>query len=67
MYKLSKNKLGIAMLNAKVKSARDLAVLAGVSVNTISRLNNGGTVKLSTLRRIAAALKVDPAELLEEV
>jgi len=67
MYKLSKNKLGIAMLNAKVKSARDLAVLAGVSVNTISRLNNGGTVKLSTLRRIAAALKVDPAELLEGV
>jgi len=66
MYKLSKNKLGIAMLNAKVKSARDLAVLAGVSVNTISRLNNGGTVKLSTLGRIAKALNVDPAELLEE-
>ena len=31
-----------------------------------SRSNNGGTVKLSTLGRIAKALNVDPAELLEE-
>ena len=55
------------MLNAGVESIRDLATVSGVSINTISRSNNGGTVKLSTLRRIAAALKVDPAELLEEV
>ena len=57
--RISKNKLALAMLN--------LATVSGVSINTISRSNNGGTVKLSTLRRIAAALKVDPAELLEEV
>lgn len=55
------------MLAAGINTARELAKVSGVSVNTISRLNNGGTVKLSTLRRIAAALKVDPAELLEEV
>ena len=65
--KLYKNKLGLAMLNAGVDSIRDLSAASGVSINTISRSNNGGTVKLSTLRRIAAALKVDPAELLEEV
>lgn len=64
--KLSKNKLGLAMLNAGVDSIRGLAAASGVSVNTISRSNNGGTVKLATLRRIAAALNVDPAELLEE-
>lgn len=67
MYKLSKNKLGIAMLNAKVKSARDLAVLAGVSVNTVSRINNGGRAKLATVQALAVALGVDIAELLEEV
>lgn len=65
--KIGKNKLGLAMLNAGVDSIRDLAAASGVSINTISRSNNGGTVKLATLRRIAAALNVDPAELLEEV
>lgn len=65
--KISKNKLGLAMLNAGVESIRDLAAVSGVSINTISRSNNGGTVKLSTLRRLAAVLNVDPAELLEEV
>lgn len=65
--RISKNKLGLAMLNAGVDSIRDLAAASGVSINTISRSNNGGTVKLATLRRIAAALNVDPSELLEEV
>ncbi len=64
--KISKNKLGLAMLNAGVESIRDLAAASGVSINTISRSNNGGTVKLTTLRRIAMALNVEPAELLEE-
>lgn len=65
--RISKNRLALAMLNAGIESIRDLAAASGVSINTISRSNNGGTVKLATLRRIAAALKVDPAELLEEV
>ena len=64
--RISKNKLGLAMLNAGVESIRDLAAASGVSINTIRRSNNGGTVKLSTLGRIAKALNVDPAELLEE-
>lgn len=64
--RISKNKLALAMLNAGVESIRALAAVSGVSINTISRCNNGGAVKLSTLRRLAAALKVDPVELLEE-
>lgn len=65
--RISKNRLALAMLNAGIESIRDLAKASGVSINTISRSNNGGTVKLGTLRRLAAALGVDPAELLEEV
>ena len=53
------------MLNAGVGSSKDLAALSGVSVNTISRLNNGGSVKLPTLQAMAAALKCDPADILE--
>ncbi len=64
--KLNKNKLGLAMLNAGVDSIRDLSAASGVSINTISRSNNGGTVKLATLRRLADALDVDPAELIAE-
>ncbi len=64
--RISKNKLALAMLNAGVESIRDLAAVSGVSINTISRSNNGGTVKLSTLRRLASALNCDPAALLEE-
>lgn len=64
--RINKNRLGLAMLNAGVDSIRDLAAASGVSINTISRSNNGGTVKLSTLRRLAEALNVDPADLLEE-
>ncbi len=55
------------MLSAGVKSARELAALAEVGINTLSRLNNGGSAKLSTVQALAGALKVDPAELLEEV
>lgn len=66
MYKVSKRNLGVAKLNAGVKSDKDLALLAGVSVNTISRINNGGRATLATLGRIAKALGVDPAELLKE-
>ncbi len=66
MYRISKRALSVAMISAGVGSAKDLAAMSGVSVNTISRSNNGGAVKLDTLGRIAKALGVDPAELLEE-
>lgn len=65
MYKISKKMLGIAMLNAGVKSAKELAKLAGVGINTISRLNNGGSVKLATLQALAGALGIEPEEILE--
>ena len=66
MYQISKNRLSIAMLNAGLKCAKDLAALAGVSVNTISRINNGGRATLPTVQALAAALNVQPSELLEE-
>lgn len=64
--RISKNKPALAMLHAGIDSIRELASVSGVSINTISRSNNGGSVKLSTLRRLAAALGVDPAEIIEE-
>lgn len=64
MYQVSKNRLSIAMLNAGVKCGKDLAALAGVSVNTISRINNGGRATLPTIHALAAALNVEPSELL---
>lgn len=66
MYKISKKKLSVAMLRAGVESAKHLAELSGVSPNTISRLNNGSTAKLSTVRLLAGSLGVDPAEIIEE-
>lgn len=67
MYRINKKLLGIAMLNAGVKSAKELAALTGISVNTVSRLNNGGSVKLATIQALANALGVDPEEILEGV
>ena len=54
------------MLNAGITSIKELAKVSGVSINTLSRSNNGGSVKLPTLGRIAKALGVDPAELIQE-
>ncbi len=42
MYEISKKRLGAGMLAAGINTARELAKVSGVSVNTISRLNNGG-------------------------
>lgn len=65
MLKISIPKLSIAMVNAGIDSSKRLAELAGVSVNTISRLRNGGSAKLHTLRKLAEALGVSPADILE--
>lgn len=67
MYEINKKSLSVAMLNAGVKSAKDLAALAGVSANTISRINNGGRATLSTAQAMATALGVPVAEILAEV
>ena len=66
MYKISKNLLGIAMLRAGVTCYKNLAERAGVSVNTVSRLINGGSATLSTLLSLGSALNIDPAEIIEK-
>ena len=63
MFEVSKKKMGSSMLVAKIGSAKDLAVLSGVSVNTISRLSNGGRAKLATIQALAEALHVDLPQL----
>ncbi len=50
----------------RVLSMRELEELSGVSYNTIWRLETGRTgAQPRTIRRIAAALGVDPAELVK--
>lgn len=62
--KISMSKLTVAMVNAGIDSSKRLAEVAGVSVNTVSRLRNGGSVKLPTLRKLAEALGVSPVDLI---
>ena len=45
---------------------RELAEMAKVSINTVQRLETGGTARLTTVRRLAIALEVRPAELMRE-
>ncbi len=48
----------------RVLTLRELEEKSGVSYNTIWRLENGyRQARPSTIRRLAAALQVDPAEL----
>jgi transcriptional regulator with XRE-family HTH domain len=50
----------------KALSQRDLAQLAGVSPDTIRRLESrGDTANHVTVRKLAAALNVEPHELME--
>ena len=66
MYRISKSKLSLAMLNAGLGSAKELAQVSGVSVNTISRSMNVGSVKLLTIGTLAKALNVNPMDLAED-
>ena len=45
---------------------RELAELARVSINTVQRLEAGGTARLSTVRRLAEALEITPAQLMAQ-
>jgi DNA-binding Xre family transcriptional regulator len=42
---------------------RELADMAKVSINTVQRLEAGGTARLTTIRRLAVAVEVKPADL----
>ena len=66
MYKINRSKMKLAMLAAGIDSARQLAGLAGVSTNTLSRINNGCSAKIPTVQALANALRVDPIDLIEE-
>ena len=66
MYKINRGKMKLAMLTAALDSARQLEGLAGVSTNTLSRINNGCSAKIPTVQALANALKVDPIDLIEE-
>ena len=57
-------KLGLAMMQAGINTSKQLAEISGVSVNTISRIHNGA--KIPTVRRLAAALETDPANIVKE-
>ena len=67
MYKINKKALARAMLTAKRRSFKELSAMSGISVNTLSRINGGCAVKLNTIQTLAAALNIDPTEIVEEI
>lgn len=50
----------------RVLTLRELGEEAGVSKDTISRIEREGTAYPSTIRKLARALKVDPSDLVPE-
>lgn len=46
-------------------SQGELATKAGVQRQTINRLENGGEAEMPTVRKLAAALDVQPRQLIE--
>lgn len=55
-----------ALRNRRVLTLRELAEKAGVSKDTVSRIEREGTAYPATIRKLAAALNVDPGELVKE-
>lgn len=64
--KISVKKIVAAMADVGIDSYKALAAASGISVNTISRLCNGGSAKVPTLRAIAEALGVSVADIIEK-
>jgi transcriptional regulator with XRE-family HTH domain len=52
-----------ALRQKQVLTVAELAQKAGVSKNTISKAENGGSVYPSTVRKLARALGVEPSDL----
>ncbi|WP_312281855.1 helix-turn-helix transcriptional regulator [Oscillibacter sp.] len=63
---ISRSKLSLAMLNAGIDTSKQLAKISGISVNTISRINNGNAANVPTVRRLASALRCYPSDLIRE-
>ena len=64
--KISVKKIVAARADKGIDSYKALAAAAGVSVNTVSRLCNGGSAKVPTLRALAAALNVSVTDIIEK-
>ena len=65
MLKINVSKMAVAMVNAGISTSHELAEKSGVSVNTISRLRNGGKAKLPTLKKLAVTLGINPSDLID--
>lgn len=55
-----------ALRRKRVLTLRELGERAGVSKDTISRIERSGTAYPSTIRKLAEALGVDPSELVRD-
>ena len=55
-----------ALRRKRVLTLRELSEKAGVSKDTISRIEREGTAYPATIRKLAKALDVDPPELVPE-
>lgn len=64
LLKISKSRLEVALAR-QCKSLYDLR--GDLSPNTLVKVNRGEDVQTKTVGRLARALSVDPAELIEEV
>ena len=62
---LDKQKVAMAMLNANIDTFKHLSNVTGVSVNTLSRMNNGAEPTIATVRKLAAGLGVQVAEIIK--
>lgn len=54
------------MRDRQFLTVRELAAKAGVSTNTVARLERGEDGYVTTIRKLATVLKVKPAELVDE-
>lgn len=64
LLKISKSRLEVALAR-QCKSLYDLR--GDLSPNTLAKIGKGEDLKTKTVGRLARALSVDPAELIEEV
>jgi transcriptional regulator with XRE-family HTH domain len=54
-----------AVRERTVMTLRELSAVSGVSANTLVRLERGEDARISTVRRLATALGVEPIELMQ--
>lgn len=65
--KISKSKLECCMVRAEIYTMAALAKMVGVSPQSMSAIKQRGTCRMETASKIARALGVDVAEIMEEV